>query len=133
MLASNYIQQDKVCEARIKRKFVRFSFNNKDQISTTEILHWLHLDLFGPINIQSLDGAKYCLVVVDAYSKFIKVLFLTNKIGHFKCFQKLSKMVENENYLHIKAIRSNHCGEFKNMFSDHFCCEEGIPYELFFS
>ena len=37
---------------------------------------FLHMDLFGPIAYISIGGSKYCLVIVDDYSRFTWVFFL---------------------------------------------------------
>jgi hypothetical protein len=42
-------------------------------------LELLHMDLFGPIAYISIVGSKYCLVIVDDYSRFTWVFFLQEK------------------------------------------------------
>jgi hypothetical protein len=37
------------------------------------------MDLFGPPTHASLGGKKYCLVIVDDYSKYTSVYFLNYK------------------------------------------------------
>jgi hypothetical protein len=37
------------------------------------------MDLFGPIAYISIGGSKYCLVIVDDYSRFTWVFFLLDK------------------------------------------------------
>ncbi|GJW17136.1 retrovirus-related pol polyprotein from transposon TNT 1-94, partial [Tanacetum coccineum] len=44
-----------------------------------EVLHTLHMDLCGPLRVQSINGKKYILVIVDDYSKFTWVKFLRSK------------------------------------------------------
>jgi hypothetical protein len=39
-------------------------------------LELLHMDLFSPIAYISIGGSKYCLVIVDDYSRFTWVFFL---------------------------------------------------------
>jgi hypothetical protein len=39
----------------------------------------LHMDLFGPIAYISIGGSKYCLVIVDDYSRLTWVFFLQEK------------------------------------------------------
>jgi hypothetical protein len=44
---------------------------------TTDMpLELLHMDLFGLIAYISISGSKYCLVIVDDYSRFTWVFFL---------------------------------------------------------
>ncbi|GJT63659.1 retrovirus-related pol polyprotein from transposon TNT 1-94 [Tanacetum coccineum] len=44
-----------------------------------EVLHTLHMDLYGPMRVQSINGKKYILVIVDDYSRFKWVKFLRSK------------------------------------------------------
>ncbi|GKE47446.1 retrovirus-related pol polyprotein from transposon TNT 1-94 [Tanacetum coccineum] len=37
-----------------------------------EVLHTLHMDLCGPLRVQSINGKKYILVIVDDYSRFMR-------------------------------------------------------------
>jgi hypothetical protein len=46
---------------------------------TDRPLELLHMDLFGPITYISIGGSKYCLVIVDDYSRFTWVFFLKEK------------------------------------------------------
>ncbi|GJX23264.1 retrovirus-related pol polyprotein from transposon TNT 1-94 [Tanacetum coccineum] len=40
-----------------------------------EVLHTIHMDLCGPMRVQSIKGKKYILVIVDDYSRFTWVKF----------------------------------------------------------
>ena len=70
-------EKDQVCEACQMGKQVKTSFKSKNFISTSRPLQLLHLDLFGPSRIQSLGGKSYAFVIVDDYSRFTWILFLT--------------------------------------------------------
>ncbi|KAJ9542179.1 hypothetical protein OSB04_028685 [Centaurea solstitialis] len=39
-------------------------------------LHLLHIDLFGPVNIQSMGAKRFTLVIVDEYSRYTWVFLL---------------------------------------------------------
>ncbi|GJR42980.1 retrovirus-related pol polyprotein from transposon TNT 1-94 [Tanacetum coccineum] len=43
------------------------------------VLHTLHMDLCGPMRVQSINGKRYILVIVDDYSRFTWVKFLRSK------------------------------------------------------
>ncbi|GJY97164.1 retrovirus-related pol polyprotein from transposon TNT 1-94, partial [Tanacetum coccineum] len=49
----------------------------KDYIQ--EKLYLLHMDLCGPMRVQSINGRKYILVIVDDFSRFTWVKFLRSK------------------------------------------------------
>ncbi|GKB55130.1 retrovirus-related pol polyprotein from transposon TNT 1-94 [Tanacetum coccineum] len=51
----------------------------KSENTNMEVLHTLHMDLCGPMRVQSIKGKKYILVIVDDYSRFTWVKFLRSK------------------------------------------------------
>ena len=82
-------EKDKLCDACQFGKQVKVSFKPKKCVSTSKPLELLHLDLFGPTQITSLGGKRYYLVVVDDYSRYTWVIFLTHKDDAFKNFISL--------------------------------------------
>jgi hypothetical protein len=48
-------------------------------MTTERPLELLHKDLFVLIAYISIDGSKYCLVIVDDYSRYTWVFFLEGK------------------------------------------------------
>nr|GFB04643.1 retrovirus-related Pol polyprotein from transposon TNT 1-94 [Tanacetum cinerariifolium] len=51
----------------------------KSEDTNQEKLYLLHMDLCGPMHIESVNGMKYILVIVDDYSRFTWVKFLRSK------------------------------------------------------
>jgi transposase InsO family protein len=100
-------------------------------MTTERLLELLHMDLFGPIAYISIDGSKYCLVIVDDYSRFTWVFFLQEKSQTQETLKKFLIRAQNEFGLRIKKIISNNATEFKNSQIDGFLEEEGINHELF--
>jgi len=62
-------EKDKLCSACQAGKEVANTHPTKAYLSTSRVLELLHMDLFGPITYASLGGNKYCLVIVDDYSR----------------------------------------------------------------
>ncbi|KEH29282.1 hypothetical protein MTR_4g033045 [Medicago truncatula] len=56
---------DALCRACQKGKSVKTTFKPKNIVSTSRPLELLHIDLFGPVSIASINGKMYGLVVVD--------------------------------------------------------------------
>ncbi|KAI3698136.1 hypothetical protein L6452_31248 [Arctium lappa] len=65
--------KESLCSACEKGKQTKASFKSKQVSSVTSPLQLLHMDLFGPVNIQSIAGKKYTLVIVDEYSRYARV------------------------------------------------------------
>ena len=72
------------------------------------------MDLFGPNQVASLSGKYFCLVIVDDYSRYSWVFFLSQKNDTFDTFRIFTKKIQNELELKIKTIQSDHGGEFDN-------------------
>jgi transposase InsO family protein len=93
-------------------------------------LELLHMDLFGPIAYISIGGSKYCLVIVDDYSRFTWVFFLQEKSQTQESLKRFLRRAQNEFGLRIKKIRSDNGTEFKNSQIEGFLEEEGIKHEF---
>ena len=52
-----------------------------------------HMDMVGPLQVVSLNGKRYTYVIVDDYSRFCWVAFLTHKNDAFEVFKSLAKRV----------------------------------------
>nr|GEV46171.1 ribonuclease H-like domain-containing protein [Tanacetum cinerariifolium] len=72
-------QKDHFCSACAFGKSKKHSQKPKAKESIQEKLYLLHMDLCSPIRIQSINGRKYILVIVDDYSRFTWVKFLLSK------------------------------------------------------
>jgi transposase InsO family protein len=99
-------------------------------MTTDRPLELLHMDLFGLIAYISIGGSKYCLVIVDDYSRFTWEFFLLGKISNSRYLKRILKMGSNEFGLRTKKIRSDNGTEFKNSQIKGFLEEEGIKHEF---
>jgi hypothetical protein len=90
----------------------------------------LHMDLFDPIAYISIGGSKYCLVIVDYFSRFTWVFFLQEKSQTQETLKGFLRRAQNEFGLRIKKIRSDNRMEFKNSQIEGFLEEEGIKHEF---
>ncbi|CAN1273905.1 Retrovirus-related Pol polyprotein from transposon TNT 1-94 [Linum perenne] len=118
------------CEVCVKGKQVRTSFKSISQISTSKPLQLLHMDLFGPTNIQSLGGNFFAFVVVDDYSRFTWVFFLAKKDECFQKFVEFACQITNSLNSKIKTIRSDNGGEFSSSNFETFCSSFGMQHSF---
>lgn len=88
--------RDKICDACQLRKQHKTYFPKKNYISTSRPLQLLHMDLFGPNRVGSLGEKLYAFVIVDDFSRFTRVLFLTHKHEAHIAFAKFCKKTQNE-------------------------------------
>jgi transposase InsO family protein len=99
-------------------------------MTTDRPLELLHMDLFGPITYISIGGSKYCLVIVDNYSRFTWVFFLQDKSQTQETLKGFLIRAQNEFGLKIKKIRSNNGTEFKNSQIEGFLEDKDIKHEF---
>jgi hypothetical protein len=63
-------EEDRVCSACQAGKQVGAHHPHKKIMTTERPLELLHMDLFSPFAYISIDGNKYCIFIVDDYSRF---------------------------------------------------------------
>nr|GEU40138.1 hypothetical protein [Tanacetum cinerariifolium] len=68
-LPSKCFDNDHTCAASLKGKQHKASCKTKFVNSVTKPLHTLHMDLFGPTSVSSLNHKWYCLVATDDFSR----------------------------------------------------------------
>ncbi|GJS98502.1 putative ribonuclease H-like domain-containing protein [Tanacetum coccineum] len=92
----------------------------------TETLQLLHMDLFGPTNIRSIDQKYYSLVVTDDFSRFTWTFYLGTKDETFYVLKEFIALIENQLNKKVKGIRCDNGTEFKNAKLIELCGEKGI-------
>nr|GEV64316.1 hypothetical protein [Tanacetum cinerariifolium] len=92
----------------------RASCKTKPVSSVSQPLQRLHMNLFGPTFVKSLNKKSYCLVVTDDYSRFTWVFFLATKDETSPILKTFITGIKNQLSLKLKTIRSNNGNEFKN-------------------
>ena len=110
-----------LCDDCQKGKLTKSSFKSKKNISTLQPLELLHMDLFGPTQVQSINHSRYVFVIVDDFSRYTWTIFMKNKSDTFEHFKTFVKRIQNTKDLKIKNIRSDHGGEFENDLFTNFC------------
>ncbi|GJW85645.1 retrovirus-related pol polyprotein from transposon TNT 1-94 [Tanacetum coccineum] len=71
--------KDHLCSSYELGKAKRKSFHTKTTPSSKRRLQLLHMDLCGPMRVESINGKKYVLVIVDDYSRYTWTHFLRSK------------------------------------------------------
>jgi transposase InsO family protein len=119
-----------ICSACQAGKQVGAHHPHKNIMMTEKPLELLHMYLFDPIAYISIGGSKYCLVIVDDYSRFTWVFFLQEKSQTQETLKRFLRWAQNEFGLRIKKIRSDNGTDFKNSQIEGFLEEEGIKHEF---
>ncbi|GJT78692.1 putative ribonuclease H-like domain-containing protein [Tanacetum coccineum] len=128
-LPSKTFKHDHSCLACRKGKQHKASCKKLEEKTVREPLELLHMDLFGPVSVESLNRKKYCLVVTDDCSRFSWVFFLVYKDETYDILHDLIVGLENKLRRKVKTIRCDHGTEFKNKLMNEFCAKKGIQRE----
>ena len=82
-----------ICDACQLGKLTKSSFKSKKVISTLQPLELLHMDLFGPTQVQSINNNKYVFVIVDDFFRYTWTIFMKNKSDTFEHFKNFVKRI----------------------------------------
>nr|GEU99425.1 receptor-like kinase TMK4 [Tanacetum cinerariifolium] len=83
-----------LCFARQLGKSKKYTHKSKSKNTIMEDLHTLHMDLCRPMRVDSINGKRYILVIIDDYSRFTLVMFLRSKDETPKFVIKFLKQIQ---------------------------------------
>lgn len=113
-------EKSEACVACCKGKLSRNPFF-KEGSRANRLLEVIHADIVGKMECNSMGGNKYCLILVDDYSRMTFVFMLKHKNEVFDRFCSFKSFVENQTGLKIKTFRSVNGIEFcSNKFKEFF-------------
>ena len=72
-------QVDQLCEACLPSKQKRSSFPKQGEYWARRVLELVHSDLCGPIALETPNGIKYVLLLMDDRSRYMWVAMLPSK------------------------------------------------------
>nr|GEY18217.1 hypothetical protein [Tanacetum cinerariifolium] len=87
-------EKDHLCSACAIGKSKKKSHKPKSEDTNQEKLYLLHMDPCGPMRVESVNGKKYILVIVDDYSRFTWVKCLRSKDEALDFVIKFLKMIQ---------------------------------------
>lgn len=117
------------CETCAMGKQARQPFA-KSASEAKNLIELIHSDLCGPMETQSIGGAKYILTFVDEYSKKVFVYFLKHKSDVLGKFIEFKVMIECQTERRVKIMRTDNGGEYVNEEFGAFFRANGIIHQL---
>nr|GEU77056.1 retrovirus-related Pol polyprotein from transposon TNT 1-94 [Tanacetum cinerariifolium] len=121
--------KDQLCSSCELSKTKRSSFKSKAVPSLKGRLTLLHMDLCGPMRVDSINGKKYILVIVDDYSKYTWTLFLCSKDKTPEVMKEFLTMIQRNLQAPVITVRTDRDTEFLNKTLNAFFKEEGIEHQ----
>ncbi|GJS93818.1 retrovirus-related pol polyprotein from transposon TNT 1-94 [Tanacetum coccineum] len=122
-------EKDHLCTACQLGKSKKYTHKPKSENTIMEVLHTLHMDLCGPMRVQSINGKKYILVIMDDYSRFTWVKFLRSKDETLEFVIKFLKQIQVGLNKTVRYIRTDNATEFVNQVLTEFYERVGIFHQ----
>ncbi|GKA99045.1 retrovirus-related pol polyprotein from transposon TNT 1-94 [Tanacetum coccineum] len=88
------------------------------------------MDLCGPMRLESINGKKYILVIVDDYSRYTWVYFLRTKDEAPDTLINFINQVQRNLKAQILKIQTDNGIEFKNKKLRSFYAKLGIIHHM---
>nr|GFB99808.1 hypothetical protein [Tanacetum cinerariifolium] len=117
-----------VCE---QGKIHRKHYKSKTAFASNKPLYLLHMDLYGPMHVQSINGKRFVLVVVDDYSRDYEDVGKLKEKGDIYVFIGYSKesaafRIYNKQTRKIHESVNVNFDEISQMASKQFSLEPGL-------
>ncbi|GJZ00046.1 retrovirus-related pol polyprotein from transposon TNT 1-94 [Tanacetum coccineum] len=121
--------KDHLCSSCELGKAKRKSFHTKTTPSSKRRLQLLHMDLCGPMRVESINGKKYVLVIVDDYSRYTWTHFLRSKDETPRVLIDFLTLIQRGLHAQVTTVRTNKGTEFLNKTLHAYFTKEGIRHE----
>ncbi|GJV64500.1 putative ribonuclease H-like domain-containing protein [Tanacetum coccineum] len=122
-------EKDHLCSAYQLGKSKKYSHKPKTENTNIKVLHTLHMDLCGPMRVQSINGKKYILVIIDDYSRFTWVKFLRSKDETPEFVINFHKQIQVGLNKTVRYIRTDNGTEFVNQVMSKYYEGVGIFHQ----
>ncbi|GKE00121.1 retrovirus-related pol polyprotein from transposon TNT 1-94 [Tanacetum coccineum] len=119
-------QKDHMCSACALGKSKKSSHQPKAEDTNQEKLYLLHMDLCGPMHVESINRKNNILVIVDDYSRFTWVRFLRSKD---EAPNAIFKCIKNIHVPTVRNVRIDNGTEFVNKTLRDFYGNVGISHQ----
>ncbi|KAG7571875.1 Reverse transcriptase RNA-dependent DNA polymerase [Arabidopsis suecica] len=112
-----------ICPLAKQKRLAYVSHNNL----ASSPFDLVHLDVWGPFSVESVDGFRYFLTLVDDCTRTTWVYMMKNKSEVSTIFPVFVKLISTQYNLKIKAIRSDNA---KELAFTEFVKEQGMIHQF---
>nr|GEV42170.1 retrovirus-related Pol polyprotein from transposon TNT 1-94 [Tanacetum cinerariifolium] len=104
-------------------------FKTKTTLSSKRRFQILHMDLCGPMRIESFNGKKYVFVIVDDYLRYTWTHFLRSKDETREVLIDFLKLVQRGLHAQVRTVQTDKVIEFLNKTLHAYFAQEGIEHQ----
>ncbi|GJT05913.1 retrovirus-related pol polyprotein from transposon TNT 1-94 [Tanacetum coccineum] len=120
------------CPSCEQGKSKKASHPPKPVPNSKQRLHLLHMDLCGPMRVESINGKRYVLVIVDDYSRYTWVHFIRSKDEAPEEIKTFLKKITVLLQAPVIFIRTDNGTKFKNQVIKEYFDSVGISHQASF-
>lgn len=121
-------QKSELCEGCVLGKHSRDPFDQSVS-RTVRQLELLHMDVLGPLEVESLGGSKYVATFLDDFSGLSVVRTIAHKSDVTAAVREVVQMLETQTGLVLKAVRTDRGGEYVNGQLRDLFVEKGVVHQ----
>ncbi|GKA75121.1 retrovirus-related pol polyprotein from transposon TNT 1-94 [Tanacetum coccineum] len=122
-------QEDHLCSACALGKSKKSSHQPKAKDTNQEKLYLLHMNLYGPMRMASINGKRYILVIVDDYSRFNWVGLFRTKDESPEAIIKCIKNIQVRLNAIVRNVQIDNGTKFVNQTLCEFYENVGISHQ----
>ena len=118
------------CEGCVEGKLARKPFKPIGGIRSKRKMQLIHSDVCGPMQTESISGAKYFVTFIDDYTRCCKVYFMKQKNEVLSKFKEFERTFSNESGLSVTRLRTDNGGEYTSKEFQEYLKSQGIHHEM---
>ncbi|GJX86990.1 retrovirus-related pol polyprotein from transposon TNT 1-94 [Tanacetum coccineum] len=125
----NLLSKNNIVNGLPKLKFVKDHLCSSCELGKAKRKSFLHMDLCVLMQVESINGKKYVLVIVDDYSRYTWTHFLRSKDETPGVLIDFLTLVQRGLHAQVTTVRTDKGTEFLNKTLHAYFAKEGIRHE----
>ncbi|GJT56958.1 retrovirus-related pol polyprotein from transposon TNT 1-94 [Tanacetum coccineum] len=121
--------KDQLCSSCVVTKAKKEFIQDKGCSKFKRTGNLLHMNLCGPMRVESINEKKYIMVIVDDYFRYTWTLFLRSKDETPEVLKDFLKMIQRNFQAQVITVRTEKGTEFLNKTLHAYFKEEGIEHQ----
>lgn len=123
-------KRDPFCQVCLECKMRRTTYKRVNKPHVFQKLDMVAIDILGPCNVPSLMGGRYALLAIDLGTRRIFSYILREKSEATELLINLFTQMERESGIRLKAVLTDHGGEFLSGKLEDYLKKNGIRHGL---